>query len=154
MGLHYVSIAAYMMSSILIMWSNKQVLAVYNFPSTLALMLCQCSLSLIVFVVLHILGKVRIEILSYKRLKFHVPLLSVTVINIFFGLKASAGMPAAMFTALRRLSILLCMYAQMYFLDQNCLPQLSVLSGVPLLELRWPLFMIFLLILVHTSMLC
>ena len=119
MGLHYVSIAAYMVSSILIMWSNKQVLATYNFPSTLALMLFQCSLSFIVFVVLHILGKVKIQILSYKRLKFHFPLLAITITNIFFGLKASAGMPAAMFTALRRLSILLCMYAQMYFLDQK-----------------------------------
>lgn len=119
MGLHYVSIAAYMISSVLIMWSNKQVLSVYNFPSTLALMLFQCSLSLIVFLVLHMLGKVRIQILNYKRLKFHFPLLAVTVINIFFGLIGSASMSVAMFTALRRLSILLCMYAQMYFLNQK-----------------------------------
>ena len=119
MGLHYVSIAAYMISSVLLMWSNKQVLSVYNFPSTFALMLIQCFVSLIVFFILHMSGEVKIQILSYERLKFHFPLLVVTVINIFFGLIASASMPAAMFTALRRLSILLCMYAQMYFLGQK-----------------------------------
>ena len=119
MGLHYASICAYMCSSMLIMWSNKQVLSVYNFPSTFALMIIQSIISVIVFAVLHIIGKVKIQVLSYERFKYHLPLLLVTIINIFFGLIGAASMPAAMFTALRRISILMCMYAQMYFLGQK-----------------------------------
>ena len=119
MALHYASIVAYMCSSILIMWSNKQVLSIYNFPSTFALMIIQSIITTFVFLVLHMFHKVKIQVLSYERLKYHLPLLAVTIINIFFGLIGAASMPAAMFTALRRVSILLCMYAQMHFLKQK-----------------------------------
>ena len=114
--LHYPSIFSYMLSSMAIMWFNKQVLAVYNFPSVAALMVLQ---SILTIVVLLIVKNYKLQVLNIKQLRTHFLLFFVTIVNIFFGLIGASLMPAAMFTALRRLSILFCMYAQQYYLNQN-----------------------------------
>tara|TARA_B100000902_G_scaffold280858_1_gene266702 strand:+ start:3608 stop:4378 length:771 start_codon:yes stop_codon:yes gene_type:complete len=68
---------------------------------------------------MNIFKKIELQLLSFKQLKRHVPLLTLTILNIFCGLLGSKLMSAAMFTALRRISILMCMYAQQYYLKQQ-----------------------------------
>lgn len=107
--MHWPSIALYMTSSFLIVIFNKLILTQFQFPSVAFLMFWQSVVSSLVF-----WFKLK------QRASRKVILVSLfNVANIFFGLNAAGTLNIAMFTALRRVSILMTLIAQWYFLNKQ-----------------------------------
>jgi len=107
--MHIASILLYMCSSFTIVIVNKIILTRYQFPSVPFLMLVQSIASVLFF-----WSKLK---QSFQRELVFVCLLNVG--NIFFGLSAAGNLNIAMFTALRRISILMTLVAQWYYLGQQ-----------------------------------
>lgn len=107
--MHWPSILLYMTSSFLIVLVNKVVLTQYQFPSVPALMLTQSVASALFF------GTK----LKQKANRDIVLVCLLNVGNVFFGLNAAGSLNIAMFTALRRISILMTLFAQWYYLGKK-----------------------------------
>lgn len=114
--MHYKSIAVYMSSSFLIVIFNKQLLTTYDFPSVAAIMFLQSILSAILF------SRYAPQM---PRLSL-MPVCLVNVINVFFGLSAAGSLNVAMFSALRRISVLMTMLAQWGFFGRRPSNQVAV----------------------------
>jgi len=107
--MHWPSIALYMASSFLIVIFNKIILTQFQFPSVPYLMFWQSVVSAFVF-------RFKLK----QRVNCKMIVVSVlNVANIFFGLNAAGTLNIAMFTALRRVSILMTLVAQWWFLDKQ-----------------------------------
>lgn len=107
--MHWPSVLLYMTSSFMIVIFNKIILTQYQFPSVPFLMLCQ-SLSSTVFFWTKLKQKA-------NRQLFVVCLLNVG--NVFVGLNAAGNLNIAMFTALRRISVMMTLLAQWCFLQEK-----------------------------------
>jgi len=118
--MHWLSVLLYMSSSFMIVILNKIILTQYHFPSVSFLMLCQ-SLVSSVFFWTKLKQKANRELLL-------VCLLNVG--NIFFGLNAAGSLNIAMFTALRRISVMMTLIAQWWFLSQKSSKTVIITVGV------------------------
>ncbi len=107
--MHWPSIVLYMTSSFMIVIFNKIILTQFQFPSVPFLMLCQSMISSIFFYS-------KLEQRANRKL---VLVCLLNVANIFFGLNAAGTLNIAMFTALRRISIMLTLIAQWWFLKKK-----------------------------------
>ena len=110
--MHWPSIILYVISSIIIIISNKMVLTSFTFPSVMFLMWVQSLFTIIVFLL-----KKR-PVFSSKNIKIMLLTCILNVSNVFFGLSGSGLLNVAMFSALRRFSIALTMFAQSYFFSK------------------------------------
>ena len=96
---------------------NKILLTSYEFPSIAFLMLCQSVVSSLFF-----------YLKTPEKPDRNVIIAATTnTFNIYLGLNAATGLNVAMFTALRRISILLTMVLQWYLL-KNKPTQLQIVS--------------------------
>lgn len=107
--MHWPSIGLYMSSSFMIVIFNKIILTQFHFPSIPFLMFWQSFVSSIFF---------------YWKLKQRanrklIMVCLLNVANIFFGLNAAGTLNIAMFTALRRISIMMTLIAQWWFLKKK-----------------------------------
>ena len=102
----------YLFSSSVIMYTNKQVLAVYGLYPTY-LMVSQ-SLLLLVYLFL-----CRREKISLHVSKYLLSLAVLNACNVFFGLLGSTHMSVAVFTALRRVSIGLTLVGEIVYLKKK-----------------------------------
>lgn len=102
----------YLFSSSVIMYTNKQVLAVYGLYPTY-LMVSQ-SLLLLVYLFL-----CRREKISLRVSKYLLSLAVLNACNVFFGLLGSTHMSVAVFTALRRVSIGLTLVGEIVYLKKK-----------------------------------
>tara|TARA_B110000008_G_scaffold246040_1_gene256674 strand:- start:367 stop:1260 length:894 start_codon:yes stop_codon:yes gene_type:complete len=118
--MHWLSVLLYMSSSFMIVIFNKIILTQYHFPSVTFLMLCQSLVSTIFFWT-KLKQKANRELLL-------VCLLNVA--NIFFGLNAAGTLNIAMFTALRRISVMMTLTAQWWFLSQKSSKPVIITVGV------------------------
>lgn len=107
--MHWPSIALYMSSSFLIVIFNKMILTHFQFPSVPFLMFWQSFISSIFFYY-------KLEQRPNRKL---VLVCLLNVANIFFGLNAASSLNIAMFTALRRISIMMTLVAQWWFLNRQ-----------------------------------
>ena len=107
--MHWPSIFLYMSSSFMIVIFNKILLSHFEFPSIPYLMFWQSVVSSFFFA-------------SKSPEKPNLTVLlaaTANTVNIFFGLNAASGLNVAMFTALRRISILMTMVLQWYLLKSS-----------------------------------
>ena len=118
--MHWLSVLLYMSSSFMIVIFNKIILTQYHFPSVPFLMLCQSLVSTIFFWT-KLKQKANRELLL-------VCLLNVA--NIFFGLNAAGTLNIVMFTALRRISVMMTLIAQWWFLSQKSSKPVIITVGV------------------------
>jgi len=118
--MHWPSILLYMFSSFMIVIFNKIILTQYHFPSVPFLMLCQ-SLAGTFFFWTKLKQKANRELLLVCFLN---------VGNIFFGLNAAGTLNIAMFTALRRISVLMTLIAQWWFLSKKSSKPVVITVGV------------------------
>lgn len=107
--MHWPSIALYMMSSFMIVIFNKIILTQFRFPSVPFLMFWQSCVSSIFFYY-------KLEQRANRKL---ILVCLLNVANIFFGLNAAGTLNIAMFTALRRISIMMTLVAQWWFLNKK-----------------------------------
>lgn len=107
--MHWPSIVLYMVSSFLIVIFNKMILTHFEFPSVPFLMFWQAVVSTCVF------GTRLTQRLNHSMMLVCV----LNVANIFSGLNAAGNLNIAMFTALRRVSIMMTLVAQWWFLGQK-----------------------------------
>lgn len=107
--MHWPSIILYMASSFMIVIFNKIILSRFQFPSVPFLMFWQSLLSAFFF---------RLQL--KQKADNRVILVSIlNVANIFCGLNAAGTLNIAMFAALRRVSIMMTLIAQWWFLNQK-----------------------------------
>ena len=108
--MHWPSILLYMASSFMIVIFNKIVLSVFSFTSVPFIMFCQS-----VFTLMFIFARcVKIQ----KPNKDIALLCMFNCANIFFGINAARALNVAMFSALRRVSILTTLLAQSLFFKE------------------------------------
>ena len=107
--MHWPSVLLYMSSSFMIVIFNKIILTQYHFPSIPFLMLCQSLVSSLFFW----------RKLKQKANRELILICLLNVANVFFGLSAAGSLNIAMFTALRRISVLMTMIAQWWFLGKK-----------------------------------
>lgn len=107
--MHWPSIALYMSSSFMIVIFNKIILTQFRFPSVPFLMFWQSFVSSIFFYY-------KLEQRPNRKL---ILVCLLNVANIFFGLNAAGTLNIAMFTALRRISIMMTLIAQWWFLKKK-----------------------------------
>lgn len=115
--MHWPSILLYMTSSFMIVIFNKIVLSVFSFTSVPFIMFCQS-----VFTIFFILARCT----KIKKPSKDIALLCIfNCANIFFGINAARVLNVAMFSALRRVSILTTLLVQSYMfaepIDSNIL---------------------------------
>ena len=118
--MHGLSVLLYMVSSFMIVIFNKIILTQYHFPSVPFLMLCQSIVSSVFFWTK----------LKQKANRELVLVCLLNVANIFFGLNAAGTLNIAMFTALRRISIMMTLIAQWWFLSQKSSKPVIITVGV------------------------
>ena len=109
--MHWPSVLAYMASSFLIIMFNKIILSIFVFQSVPFLMVCQSIFAICVFVL-------RRDTIQRPGL----PLVRVCLLNVgnvFFGISAAGVLNVAMFSALRRVSILMTLLGQWFILHQK-----------------------------------
>lgn len=107
--MHWPSILLYMSSSFMIVIFNKIILTQFHFPSVPFLMFLQSVVSSIFFYY-------KLEQRANRKL---ILVCLLNVANIFFGLNAAGTLNIAMFTALRRISIMMTLVAQWWFLKKK-----------------------------------
>ena len=107
--MHWPSILLYMTSSFMIVIFNKIILTQYHFPSVPFLMLCQSIVSSVFFWTK----------LKQKANRELILVCLLNVGNVFFGLNAAGSLNIAMFTALRRISVMMTLIAQWWFLSKK-----------------------------------
>jgi len=107
--MHWPSIVLYMSSSFMIVIFNKIILTQFHFPSVPFLMFWQSVVSSIFFYY-------KLEQRANRKL---ILVCLLNVANIFFGLNAAGTLNIAMFTALRRISIMMTLVAQWWFLKKK-----------------------------------
>jgi energy-converting hydrogenase Eha subunit C len=107
--MHWPSILLYMTSSFMIVIFNKIILTGFQFPSIPFLMFCQSIVSSLFF---------WFKLKQRPNHKIIVVCL-LNVGNVFFGLSAAGNLNIAMFTALRRISILMTLIAQWWILKKT-----------------------------------
>jgi drug/metabolite transporter (DMT)-like permease len=110
--MHWPSIVLYMTSSFMIVIFNKIILTQFRFPSVPFLMFWQSFVSTIFFYY-------KLEQRANRKL---ILVCLLNVANIFFGLNAAGTLNIAMFTALRRISIMMTLIAQWWFLKKKSTP--------------------------------
>lgn len=121
--MHLYSVGAYMASSFMIVIFNKIVLTIFEFKSVPFIMFCQSIFTMFIFL--------------FKLDTIQMPqpgLLKVcllNILNIFFGMNAAANINIAMFSALRRLSILMTLIGQWIVLSKT--PTYGVIFSVMLM---------------------
>ena len=126
--MHWPSVLLYMGSSFMIVVFNKIVLTAFSFTSVPFIMLMQSLFTV------SVLFARCVHVQSPGKDVIAASLLSVC--NVFFGLTSAATLNIAMFTALRRVSILMTMIAQHYFLgaelrkDVLCCIMLMIFGSV------------------------
>jgi drug/metabolite transporter (DMT)-like permease len=107
--MHWPSVLLYMTSSFMIVIFNKVILTQYQFPSVPFLMLCQSIFSSVFFWTK----------LKQKANRELILVCLLNVGNVFFGLNAAGTLNIAMFTALRRISVMMTLIAQWWFLGKK-----------------------------------
>lgn len=107
--MHWASIILYMSSSFLIVIFNKIILTQFQFPSVPFLMFWQALVSTIFF-------WFKLKQTANRQL---ILVCLLNVANVFFGLNAAGTLNIAMFTALRRISIMMILIAQWWFLKKT-----------------------------------
>lgn len=107
--MHWPSIVLYMTSSFMIVIFNKIILTQFRFPSVPFFMFWQSFVSTIFFYY-------KLEQRANRKL---ILVCLLNVANIFFGLNAAGTLNIAMFTALRRISIMMTLIAQWWFLKKK-----------------------------------
>lgn len=107
--MHWPSIVLYMSSSFMIVIFNKILLTQFMFPSVPFLMFWQSVVAAFFF-------RFRLKQQASRKM---ILVCLLNVANIFFGLNAAGTLNIAMFTALRRVSIMMTLVAQWWFLQQK-----------------------------------
>lgn len=113
---------AYASTSLGIIFTNKLTLTAYGFPSFKALALCQCVVTVIVLGILVMRRAVTFKndqvgppsLFNIQDLKMIFPLPVLFLLNLLCGLGGTKAINIAMFTALRRFSILFMMILEIY----------------------------------------
>jgi drug/metabolite transporter (DMT)-like permease len=118
--MHWLSVLLYMTSSFMIVIFNKIILTQYHFPSVPFLMLCQSIVSSVFFWTK----------LKQKANRELILVCLLNVANVFFGLNAAGTLNIAMFTALRRISIMMTLIAQWWFLSKKSTKPVVITVGV------------------------
>ena len=118
--MHWPSILLYMTSSFMIVIFNKIILTQYHFPSVPFLMLCQSIVSSVFFWTK----------LKQKANRELILVCLLNVGNVFFGLNAAGSLNIAMFTALRRISVMMTLIAQWWFLSKKSSKSIIATVGV------------------------
>ena len=113
--------------SLVLVLSNKICLTTYRFPDAIILALSQCISTLGILLAGSYLGKIELDF-SVSQFKTLSNLCFVNAINVGTGLIGTKSVNIPMFTALRRLSILLTMLAQAFILKQK--PTKTVIFSV------------------------
>ena len=126
--MHWQSIMTYMALSVIIVFSNNTVVNIYGFKNIAFFLLCQSVCT--VFLML-IYPKFRKKIQKPSMEILSSCLLNVA--NVFFGVSAASELNIAMFSSLRRFSILFTLIAQYRFLDVK--PTKPVIYSVVLMIL-------------------
>jgi len=117
--MHWPSIALYMSSSFLIVIFNKIILTHFRFPSVPFLMFWQSLVSSAFFYM-------KLQQRANRKL---ILVCLLNVANVFFGLNAAGTLNIAMFSALRRISIMMTLVAQWWFLKrQSTTPVIATVS--------------------------
>jgi len=107
MFMHWHSVVVYIASSFCSVVVNKLILSVYRFPSTFFLMFCHSTISLLFF--------------CSKQFPLNNGAIAclLNAANMLLGVSASNRMNIAMFSALRRVSVLMTLVAQWYFSNKT-----------------------------------
>ena len=105
--MHWNSVVVYIASSFCSVVVNKLILSVYRFPSTYFLMFCHSTISLLFF--------------WSKQFPHNNGAIAclLNAANMLLGVLASNRMNIAMFSALRRVSVLMTLVAQWYFSNKT-----------------------------------
>lgn len=109
--MHWPSILAYMISSFSIVIFNKIVLTIFEFRSVPFIMFCQSIFTVSVLLI-------RINYIQKPGLSI-LKICVLNILNIFFGLSGSATVNVAMFSALRRISIIMILIGQWGLLEKK-----------------------------------
>ena len=118
--MHWGSIITYIISSFMIIIFNKIVLTIFEFHSVPFIIFCQSIFTMVVFLLYRSpiqkpgLGIIKVCILN--------------IANIFYGISGAAIVNVAMFSALRRISILMTLFAQWFILKK--VPSKGVIFAV------------------------
>lgn len=107
----------YAITSILIVFVNKSILTLYNFPSAIVLGIGQMVAAITVLGGLRFIGTIQFPTYSAQIPKQIFPLPIFYLCNMIFGLKSTKSLSLPMFTVLRRFSILMTMILEKMILQ-------------------------------------
>ena len=109
----------YSITSIGIMIVLKQTLTVYAFPSALVVAFCQSVVQFVLLVVLKQLKVIHYPQPSRTNLMSVMPLPILQAIGIGAGLAGTKALSIPMFTLLRRISVALTLFGEIYILQKR-----------------------------------
>jgi hypothetical protein len=109
----------YGVTSLAVIFTNKQIMTGYNFPFFDFLAAVQFFATTIILSVLVLIKKVDIPVLNYSIFREIFPISMMFLGNVICGLGSTRSLSLPMFTALRRFSILMTMFAEYFFLNNR-----------------------------------
>ena len=118
----------YGVSSLAVIFTNKAILSNYNFPYFNFLATVQFLSTTAIFSVLIHFRMVEVPTLNWAIAKEILPVSLMFLGNIICGLGSTKALNLPMLTALRRVSILMTMLAEMFFLHST--PSLPVVASI------------------------
>lgn len=106
----------YGFSSLMIIFANKIVLTSYKFSSFQALAIGQLVFTLLFIIITKQLKIISIKNFSFKTAQNLLPFAMIYFGNLVFGLGGTKSLNLPMFTVLRRFSVLMTMFGEMFIL--------------------------------------
>lgn len=106
----------YAISSIMIIFANKIVLTSYGFSSFQALAIGQLFFTLVFLISAKQMSLLKVKSLDLETVQNLFPFGLIYFGNLLFGLGGTKSLNLPMFTVLRRFSVLMTMFGEIYIL--------------------------------------